>query len=166
MVNGRRFCAGSSLPLGGARYPCVCESCVCAHVPAATTRHLRDCGQLSGLAIFVAPTMVDMAVPAPNPTSHARPRRPGLADFGPRASDQLDRCHHCLGYPSGIDNAPHRPRGTLSPVSVTGQKRYRILPSERPVWRRFWIVTQPWPQVYPFRPCGSSTALPAKSDFE
>jgi hypothetical protein len=90
LVNGRWLCAGSSLPLGGARYPCVCESCVCAHVPAATTRHLRDCGQLRGLAIFVAPTMVGLAVPAPNPTSHARPRRPGLADFGPRASDQLD----------------------------------------------------------------------------
>jgi hypothetical protein len=33
-----------------------------------------------------------------------------------------------------------------------GQKRSRILPLERPVWRAVQSVTQAWPQVDPFRP--------------
>ena len=45
-------------------------------------------------------------------------------------------------------------RGTFSPVSVPGQKRYRILPLERPVWRPFRSVTQPWPQTILFGQAG------------
>jgi resolvase-like protein len=37
------------------------------------------------------------------------------------------------------------PLGTFSPTSVPGQKRCRILPFERPVWRPLQSVTQPWP---------------------
>ena len=39
--------------------------------------------------------------------------------------------------------------------SVPGQKRYRILPLERPVWRAFQSVTQPWPQSILFGQAGS-----------
>jgi hypothetical protein len=38
------------------------------------------------------------------------------------------------------------PPGTFFAVFVRGQKRYRILPSERPVWRAFQNVTQAWPE--------------------
>ena len=38
--------------------------------------------------------------------------------------------------------------------SVPGQKRYRILPLERPVWRAFRSVTQPWPQSILFGQAG------------
>ena len=44
--------------------------------------------------------------------------------------------------------------GTFSPVFVPGQKRYRILPSEGPVWRAFRSVTQAWPQSFLFGHAG------------
>src|SRR4051794_15290244 len=47
-------------------------------------------------------------------------------------------------------------RGTSSPVSVPGQKRWRVLPLETPVWRAFQSVTQPWPHSILFGQEGSS----------
>ena len=52
-------------------------------------------------------------------------------------------------------------RATFSLVSVPGQKRYRILPSERPVWRPFRSVTQPWPQWILFGHAGFIILQPA-----
>ncbi len=46
------------------------------------------------------------------------------------------------------------PPGTFFAVFVRGQKRYRILPSERPVWRAFQNVTQAWPQTILFGQAG------------
>src|SRR5262249_51538028 len=39
---------------------------------------------------------------------------------------------------------------TFSAVFVPGQKRYRILPLEKPVWRSFQSVTSAWPKMILF----------------
>jgi hypothetical protein len=44
------------------------------------------------------------------------------------------------------------PHEAFSPAFVPGQKRYRILPSEMPVWRAFRSITQTMAAVDPFRP--------------